>query len=358
MTTFYLDTSVAMSESFLKSPFSDAFLKACAILQYAVVVPQIVIDELNGNFPKKLQAKLDTFNKAKKDLEKLIALNPQSISLSDSTAEFEDWLSEMLDDHGVVVAPYPDIPAKELIDQSYELKKPFKKSGEGHKDYLVWKTILRHLESAKETNNIFLTNNTNDFCQIDDEDLYILHSDLADQIENAAGKPKIYTSLKDAFEGEIAPNLEGLTPNDIPNLGENNLDSLVEKILLDDLPSRSLYGLEGVPFSNEITISSVGPHAIESVTLKKVDDDVIINVTGRVDVEIDGFMDKSEYYMSEHEGANVFVVDGNWNDHVMYVSSTVDTGFDMTIIYSLQSSQVTGSEVSLPQEIEDEWPYK
>jgi len=57
MTTLYLDTSVAMTESFLKSPYSEAFLKACSILQYNIVIPEIVVDELKGNFPKKLSEK-------------------------------------------------------------------------------------------------------------------------------------------------------------------------------------------------------------------------------------------------------------------------------------------------------------
>ena len=66
MTTVYLDTSVAMNEAFLKSPYSEAFIKACAILQYSIVVPQIVIDELKGNYPKKLKEKVDSFQKSKK----------------------------------------------------------------------------------------------------------------------------------------------------------------------------------------------------------------------------------------------------------------------------------------------------
>jgi hypothetical protein len=360
MTTVYLDTSVAMNEAFLKSPYSEAFFKACAILQYSVVIPQIVVDELKGNYPKKLKEKMDAFQKSKKELNKLLDVDAPAIILTDAVKEFEEWLEDLIEEHGIKVVPYPDIPAKELVEQSYQAKKPFKESGEGHKDYIVWKTILNNILVGQTTPpHIFLTNNTKDFCELDPVDAPVLHSDLAGQIDNLAHRPSIYTSIKAAFDAQLSPNLEGITLNDIPDFGADEISEIVEKSLLDDLPSRTLYGLEGVPFSNEITISSIGAHSIDSVTLKKVEDEVIVNVSGTVEVEVDGFIDKSAYYMSEHlEESNMYVVDGDWNDHVMFVSTTVDTTFDMTIFYSTQSGEVTGTEISLPQEIEDEWPYK
>lgn len=359
MSTVYLDTSVAINEAFLKSPYSEAFIKACAILQYSVVIPQIVVDELQGNYPKKLKEKIDAFHKAKKDLGKLVDLDAPTIVLSEAVKDFEGWLEDLIDDHGVVIAPYPDVSAKEIVEQSYQVKKPFKESGEGHKDYIIWKTILSHIASGQTSPpNIFLTNNTKDFCEVDHEGLSTLHPDLAQQVDDPLRSPRVYTSIKAAFDSELSPKLEGITLDDIPDLGTTEVASIVEKFLLEDLPSRSLYGLEGVPFGNEISISSIGAHSINAVNLKKVDDEVILIVKGVVELELDGFIDKSDYYMAEHEDTNMYVVDGNWNDHVMLVSATTDTPFDMTIFYSLQSGEVTGSEISLPQEIEDDWPYK
>ena len=359
MTTVYLDTSVAMNESFLKSPFAEAFLKACAILQYAVVIPEIVIDELKGNYPKKLQEASASFQKAKKEVIKLVDLPIPDIDLLEAKNFFEEWLEEFLDEHGVVVAPYPDVAAKELVEQSYALKKPFKGSGEGHKDYVIWKTILGHISGDETTPpNIFLTSNTKDFCETSGEGAPSLHPDLAGQIGSLANTPTVYTSMKGAFESELAPHLEGITSDDIPNLGDHNIDAMAGKFLLDDLPNRSLFGLEGVPFGNEISISSVGNHSIDSVALKKVDNEVIVSVTGNVELEVDGFIDKFNFYSIEDETNNIHVMDGNWNDHVMWVTSSVETPFELTIFYSTKSSEVTGHEISLPEEIEDDWPYK
>lgn len=359
MTIVYLDTSVAINESFLRSEYAQAFLKACAILKYAVIVPEIVVDELIGNFPKELQERLLAFQKAKKGLSKLVDLEVAVSQLSDYVSAYGAWLKDLLDEHGVVVLPYPDVPAKELVEQSYELKKPFKDSGEGHKDYVIWKTILSHIQSLDTvSSSMFLTNNTKDFCDTDDNGTYVLHADLAEQVVNPVSRPRVYTSIKAAFEGAVSPNLEGITLNDIPDLSAQNIDSMVGEFLLEDLPSRSLYGLEGVPFGNEISISSIGSHSIGSISLKKVDDEVVISVLGEVEIEVDGFMDKSAYYLHSDEDADIYVVDGNWNDHVMLVSSTVETDFDLTIFYSTENNEATGCEITLPNEIEDEWPYK
>ncbi|CAN5530891.1 hypothetical protein BH10PLA2_BH10PLA2_03570 [soil metagenome] len=357
MTTVYLDTSVVMNESFLRSSYSEAFLKACAILQFTVVLPEIVVDEMKGNFPKKLQEKISAFQKSNKEIKKLIDVDVSTVSLSESVKSYGDWLTQLIDDNGIFVAPYPDVSAKELVDKSYGVKKPFKDSGEGHKDYIVWKTILSHIGSGEATPpNIFLTNNTKDFCDVDKDSAAILHSELAEQIQNPTHRPKVYTSMKSAFDSELSPNLEGITLDDIPDLGTQDIDSMAGKLLLDDLPGRSLYGLEGVPFGNEISISSIGPHSIGSVTLKKVDDEVIINVIGEVELEVDGFIDKFAYYSTDDEKPNMYVVDGNWNDHVMMVSSSVETSFEISMFYSTHNNEVTGYEISLPQEIEDEWP--
>lgn len=359
MTTIYIDTSVAINEAFLRSSYARAFLRACNILHYTVVVPEIVVDELKGNYPKKIAGKISAFQKATRELEKLVDLEAPEVSLSGATDEYDNWLDDFFEEHGVERAPYPSITTKEIVQQSYEKKKPFKASGEGHKDYIVWKTILHGISGQTGTPpNIFLTNNTKDFCGDPTEGEYTLHPDLAEQITSSAFRPTVYQSIKAAFESELAPQLEGITLDDIPDLSSDVVEKLVDEILLDELVERSIYGLEGLPLSNDITISSVGLQSINSVNLKRVENQVIVNVIGEAEVEVDGFMDKSEYYMSDENGADVYVVDGNWNDHVMLVSSAANTPFDLTFFYSLDNSTVTGKQVTLPLEIQDEWPYK
>lgn len=359
MATIYLDTSVAINESFLKSPFAEAFLKACAILQHTVVIPEIALDELKGNFPKKVLEKSLPLIKAANDLSKLIKIDVPKNVIDEAANDYDEWVDILVETYGIVVAPYPNITPKELVKKSYAMAKPFKESGEGHKDYVVWKTIVGDINKETATPPfIFLTNNTKDFCETDTAGNYILHSDLSSQIDDPARRPKVHTSIKGVFDAELSPSLEGMKLEDIPTLGAHGIDSMVGDLLLEDLPNRSLYGLNGIPFNDEVSISSVGEHTVESVSLKKVADEVVITVRGNVEVEADGFIEKFNFYHLEDGKADVSVVDSDWNDHVMLVSSNIDTPFELTIFYSTIEHEVTGREITLLDEIEDEWPYK
>ncbi len=358
MPAVFIDTNIIINENFFRSAAAQAFLKACSILNIEVVIPDIVYDEVLGNFPKKLKERVNAFEKTQRELAKLVDIDLTEIDLEDEFGEYENWLIDLIEADGVTLAPYPEIQAKELVEKSYEKQKPFKDNGDGHKDYIVWKTVKTHIETQQTAlPNLFLTNNTKDFGAKGENDVHVLHPDLANQIEEEAKRPKLYTSLKSVFDEELTPHLQGMTLDDVPDLDAQEINTLTEKFLLDDLPQHSAFGFEDVPFSNEVTISMVGETKIEDIRLTKVDDEIVINVTGTVDIEVSGFIDKYAYY-SDNDMNDISVVDSDWNDHVMAVSTDVETAFELSIFYSLETNTVIGHVVSLPQEIEDEWPYK
>lgn len=355
MTTIYIDTNIIMAESFFRSPWVKSFLKACDILQISVVIPEVVLDEAKGNFPKSLNDRVKAFQKAEKSLSKLVDLETHTFDIPASAIAYQDGLDNLLDDHGVIVSPYPNIDVKALIIKSYECPKPFKENGERHKDYLVWQTIKSHiLEAATSAPNIIVTQNFKDFSMDEGNGKNTLHPELAGQIEPNSLRPTIQLSMKAVLDAEIMPLLEGLEIEDIPSLGQPDIQHIADSLLLDDLPQRTAFGIEGVPFSNDISISSVGEAKIESVKLAKVDDQIVINVTGTVEIEVDGFIDKFEVYGAE-EMSGVSVWDHNWNDHVAAVSSSIETPFEMSVFYSLENEKVVGHEIVLTDEIESYW---
>jgi hypothetical protein len=355
VTTIYIDTNIIFSESFFRSPWVRSFLKACDILQISVVIPDVVLDEVKGNFPKTLTERVKVFQKAEKELARLIDLSSKPFDVSSMSQDYSDFLDGLLDEHGVIVAPYPEISAKQVITKSYECAKPFKEGGEGYKDYLVWETIKSHiLEASSTAPNIFITNNVKDFCKTEGSDKNSLHQDLAAQIAPNHLRPSIQLSLKAVLDAEVMPLLQGLELEDIPSLGQPDIEHITNTLLLDDLPQRTAFGIEGVPFSNDVSISSVGEAKIESVNLAKADDQIVINICGTVEIEVDGFMDKFDVYDAE-EMSNVSVWDHSWNDHVAAVSTSVETPFEMSVFYSLDDEKVVGHEIVLTDEIESYW---
>ena len=359
MPIVYLDTSIIMNEAFLRSAYAQSVLKACSLLNVQIAVPEIVADETIGNFPKKLNEKAKAYKVARRSLAKLVDLEDCAFSSEEAIESFESWLNDLVAEFDIAILPYPDLSTKEIVVASYAGEKPFNVQGIGHKDFLVWKSIVEHLHGAHDSSSsFFLTNNTKDFCEDDENGQPTLHQDLCKDIDIKTPAPAIYTSMKQFFDSELLPQLEGIQIAEVPDLSAQDIQELAADLLLKELPQRTAFGIEGVPFGNDVSIASIGEHKIDDVSLKKVDGDIVIAVLGYVDVEVEGFIDKHAYYLDADDGPKVHVWDSNWNDHVMAVSTSIETSFELNIFYSAADQAVTGFQITLPDEIEDEWPYK
>lgn len=359
MTIIYLDTNIILNESYFRSSFSQAFLKACALLEFQVVIPDIVIDEVLGNYSPILKAKLKSLQKIHKEVGRLVDLKDIDMAPADDAfSDYEDFFYDLIDSHGVDIAPYPDISPKDLVKRSYKRDKPFKDTGDGYKDFLVWQSIVSHIQKNDLSSPIyFLTNNTKDFGEQDGDGKHVLHTTLRDQLKDAKGHPVLITAMRDAWDMLLVPHLQGMTAEDIPDLSADDIRDFVIKFLLADLPGHATFGYVGLPFSNDVSIVLVGAENISETTYTKIENEVLVNVVGTVELEVSGFIEKHAYYQSleDPDAPDIYVTDGDWNDHVMLVGAMINTAFDIKMFYSLDDRKIVGYEVSLPEEIEADW---
>lgn len=121
---------------------------------------------------------------------------------------------------------------------------------------------------------------------------------------------------------------------------------------------KTFFGFEGVPFSNDTSITCVENIEIGDVQLKKIDEEVVIISTGLAEIEVSGFMEKSKYYFEYNRKDDIFVDDSDWNDHVMSVSCIIKLEFELTLFYSIKEKEIYDCKIFLPQEIKNDWPYK
>jgi len=359
MTTVFLDTNIFMNEKFLKSANAQAFLKACKLLNINVAIPELVIDEVKGNFPKALGERLASHKKTYKELAKIIDIEEPSISVEEESERYQEWLKEFIEEDGIGVIPYPNVTPKDLVLKSYEGAKPFKGTGEGYKDFMIWGSIAGHIKDNMTAGPYyFLVNNPADFCAEKSDKEWTLHPELKSQFENEAEIPDVFVTIGKFFDAIIKPKLEGITIDQVPPLTIDEIDDMTTKILEKEISGYSAFGFEGVPFSNEVYASVAGDTTVEDRELKKIDDEIVIVVTGTVLIEVDGYMDKHEFYSEDFEDSGICVIDGDHNDHVMAVSKTVDTSFELKLFYSPETKEVTGHSLELPGEIQDDYPYK
>ena len=277
------------------------------------------------------------------------AITGKTIEPVDAASEFgdyEDWLAEEMEKFGIDFLPYPATTTKELVTKSYDGEKPFKENGDGHKDYLIWKSIVEYLQNQQAaTPTYFLTNNKKDFCT-DGAPPIALHPDLASQLPEGQSV-NVYLDVGSFFRELIAPHLKGLNINQIPDDLANRAIELIESNLTD----YSAFGFEGVPIQNEALITFVDNAEIVDREIRSLgDDEVLVTFNCEFDAEISGFMEKSEYYSGDHD---VDVWDSDWNDWVMAVSTSARLPVRVSFTYSKSEGGITGSDVDLPTEYSD-----
>lgn len=346
----FIDTNAIMDENYFRSARSSAFLKAAKFLRIEVVIPEIVIDETIGNLTKTLKDKLDKLASARRALSALIEIDENEYVLADELGQLKDNFDELLESEKVLILPYPKMALKEIIEQSYIADKPFKATGEGHKDFIIWHTMRGYIEKRKgKGKNYFITQNSTDFC---DKTPTVLHPSLVSKLSNAASAPAVFVSIKSFFDEIILPMLPGLNQDDIAGL-DIDVKEATQKTLEEFLDGHSIYGLEGLPFSNDVTIMAVTSEVdIDEVSLKEIDaSQVLITVTGSVEVEAHGYIDKYSYFADEKNDENIFIIDGDHNDHVMAVGAAIPTPFKVSLTYDKTERDITGSEVDLVNEI-------
>lgn len=347
----FLDTSIVIGENYLRSSTASSLLKSSRFLGLRLVIPQIVIDETYGRHRLGLADSYEKFCKIRADLNKLAGKDVVTdVSIRKAHKTFSSWFGSILKDYKVEILSYPKLSPKQIVKASYKRKKPFKRDGEGFKDYLVWKSIVSEINKLNEdtTEIYFLTNNIKDFCEKKDQE-WVLHAHLREGIGKEDTEVKVYTELREFFSERVSPLLKRVEPTDIPEFNLNDLLERAREEIEDYLSSYSAYGIEGLPFENEVTIDAVHGVIMADWEIKEVEDgEYLIVITGSVDIEADGFIEKSNFYMHEHK--DLYIIDRDWNEWVVAVSQTIETPFNLTMSYFESSGETIIHSVELDNE--------
>ena len=344
MIEVFLDTNTFYRANFFRSTLAEAVLKSTKFLNIKVLIPELVIDETKANFKSELKKKLNQYHN---NLGKLIDLpDPQTI-LDEEVIKYNNFLDNLLIKHGVVILPYPETPVKELVEKSYEAKKPFKAKGEGYKDYVIWQTIKRHCDYPRGYRDRFFITNDKDFCEKHSDGTFALHHELIATLEEALKAPKVILSLKDFFDQELKPLLPDVDSKDIPDF---NMQKTVQSILEKDLPNDFVDSPE-TSFDDYLDIISViGEAEIYDFNISEVSkNDVFIVVNGTVEIEAQGTMSMEEFYGEDNDGISYTEIEEihDYDGYAVKITQEISVSFELTISYSKKDKEITNSTISL-----------
>ncbi len=348
MPTIFLDTNVFIDAGYFRAAGAQAFLRTCKFAGFDLAVPEVVLDEVRGNFEKGLDSSLVELRKAKQKVGKFVTYESDEISLSDETERFNENLKKLLEDLEVAILPYPATTTKDLVVASYSNRKPFKESGEGHKDFLIWKSIVESIDPAKGP-HIFVTNNTSDFAQEKKKDPFVLHAELLKDLPDE-GLVQGFTGRKPLLDNCILPLLDGWKPWSESKV-DINIQKFADRVIGKELPYRTMYGLVGLPFSNEVTITMYGDPEVLDVQYAQIEGQFMVRIQGCSECLFDGYMDKWEYFSMHFETMS----GEDWNDHVVNVEAEANVEFEIMAIYNPVDGTLGGATLKVLNEIKSDF---
>ena len=164
-----LDTNAFHSDVHSTQPRLSGILDA-PINQAAfeVFVPEVVLRELDKQFRQRAKKVVREINKAvgehRGELAALGMAAPQAMAVDGNAVEsYRKKLEERLATAGVQILPVPK-DLSPALDWAVHRRQPFKQTGEGFQDAVIWLSIVELALTRSET-IVFVSGNTKDFAE-------------------------------------------------------------------------------------------------------------------------------------------------------------------------------------------------
>lgn len=178
-------------------------------LDAVLVVPQVVLDELENKYREELQESQSLLHKELSRIMKMTGkqfTNPlDDHHVEQLVQEYRHIVKATLLFHGAIVADYPEVPHSEVVEYELMRRKPFSSSGAGYRDFLIWRTVVG---IAKDGPVAFISQNEKDFA-LDQK----LHPQLVEDLVTRgleSGVVRYFHKLEAFVGASITPILESI----------------------------------------------------------------------------------------------------------------------------------------------------
>jgi hypothetical protein len=158
-----LDSNAIIADYWLRSRGFQRLLGQSSEGEPQLVVPDVVLLEVVKNFKADLQSAGEAIVNADRRAGRVIRdFNPrEQIDLDASVAEYERFLRETLTDAGATFES-PSVPHSEIARRAVGRHKPFKSTGVGYQDTLIWE-LAKEKAEEDEDEVVLISDNHADF---------------------------------------------------------------------------------------------------------------------------------------------------------------------------------------------------
>ncbi|MHB8279718.1 MAG: PIN domain-containing protein [Candidatus Humimicrobiaceae bacterium] len=357
-----LDANViVVKDWFLKSPKIELLKKFLNLTDSKLIIPKIISCEVLNKYKELISKKKFEIDEINILLEpsKQLYLNIEEIFLNYKSALGERFITLKVEE-----PDYPNITHEDIIARDLARRRPFQESGKGYRDTLFWETILRKIVNS-DTKTYLISENYKDFGY---RDKSTLHDDLKEdllKIGLSSDSVILYKNLSDFINEQVKPLLDPIEKAkeelekgvyagfDIYEWFDKNREAIGNSIQQSmDLIRYILKGLEDISVSyvedpEEIKINNAYELSINQIYI-----DIFI----KVEVVLDAFIFKADFYCGVGEEYNLDVMDYDWNDHYIYAQTTTKLPINLAINFNIKNRIVDDFEVTI-EEIFGFCPY-
>lgn len=224
-----LDANVFCADYRLRGGAFQVFLDGLVKIGARCCVPDVVLDEVLEMHRKHLadaSAKLRRANHSWLQLTGVhLTAPPTEDDFAACAKEYREYLAEIFENYGIDTLPYPEISHRTLVGRALNRRKPFRDSGVGYRDSLIWATLVS-LRKAEYGLIAFVSSNSKDFGVAPN-----LHSDLLIDLETGT-TIELYNSLEHFNAAQIVPHLDHLE-NLLHQIQEDQFDKFSLRSWID-----------------------------------------------------------------------------------------------------------------------------
>jgi PIN domain len=354
-----LDSNLFVSNPSLSNQDWDTLKKFIADHSNTIViVPDVVLKEVTPKIIQLGKIRIKDYQKAIGEclnfgieISHKIDKTQMSSDLESFSKGYKNYISKNLFKKSIFPKT-PKVKIDTMLDYAIQGKKPFNSNGtDGFKDYLIWETFLGNVKLHDRGHFVFISANTSDFSNQNSFEM-TFHQDLFPNIELLTNKKRqfyYYTNFNflNDLKPDVTKNIE-LIEKSLEEEIERNMDAIVHQGLTDQIEKK-------LPFSNsdEFYISSISLSPESTTSIKRISKNkILVNAKGHSNINVEYFVDKSNVFEAEIEGASVSTYD--WNDHVSECEFTFEEDFTYAMElqedksgYTLLKLFVEGGEIDI-----------
>jgi hypothetical protein len=354
-----LDTNTFWPDRYAEKPWLSAVLNGAKQGDFTVVVPETVIRELVRQFPEELSEAIDESNEAigaaAKKLRRLGLQPPSSVEVDEEAlvAEYERKLRARLSGAGCRIENDPD-DVGQLVNWAVNKRMPFKESGEGLPDAVIWLTALNLALEAEQV--LLVSTNTNDFGDGASEPK--LAPDLVADLEQnqlPADRVRLITNVKQLVDEIVAPMAEAearalrlVIDFELANKVRN---AIHESLLYESLPQDNLR--LGVDLDNDPQVMGLDVETMEVSSVRQIGEgELFIRLRALCDLYLDTPVFKADWAIADDDSP--VVPGGDLNDHYFEAEAEIAVWITLDIYSDPAAEEVEVASVEAADRLSDE----